>query len=83
MSVNWEGRFTWGDLEIKLAVDGGVVRDAQVYSDSMDWALIALLGQALPGCRFSTRTLADAALSCPGDRMVLQEIAEFIRAQEI
>jgi hypothetical protein len=83
MSVNWEGRFTWGDLEIKLAVDGGVVRDAQVYSDSMDWALIALLGQALPGCRFSTRILADAALSCAGDRAVLQEIAEFIRAQEI
>lgn len=83
MSVSWEGRFLWGELELALDVDGGIVREARAYSDAMDWRLFEQLGLALIGCRFSTRTLAEAARSLSGDAAVIEDIAQWILAQEV
>lgn len=60
-SVSCEGRFPWGGIEIALQVEGGVVREAKVYSDAMDWALPGALEQALKCCRFTAEQLRRAA----------------------
>lgn len=51
-----EGRFPWGGIQIVLNVQRGVIEQAKVYSDAMDWAVAPALENALTGCRF---TLAD------------------------
>lgn len=60
-SVSCEGRFPWGGMEIALSVEGGVIREAKVYSDAMDWALPGALERALSGCRFTAEDLRRAA----------------------
>lgn len=44
-------RFGWGDIQLQLHVDRGVVLEAAAYSDAMDPDFIARLPQALVGCR--------------------------------
>ncbi len=54
-----EGRFAWGEVEIQLHIDEGVIRDAAVYSDDMDFAFPPALEKALIGCRFNSAALAE------------------------
>lgn len=52
-----EERFPWGNLQIQLQVDGGVIRWAKVYSDAMDWELAPALEELLKDCRFDAPSL--------------------------
>lgn len=52
-----EGRFPWGGVQIQARVEGGIVREAKVYTDAMDCALASGVEQALTGCRFSREEL--------------------------
>lgn len=45
-------RFAWGEIELRLAVEGGVIAQAAVYTDAMDWTLAPAAEAALTGCRF-------------------------------
>lgn len=54
-----EERFAWGGVQIALQVESGVVRQAKVYSDAMDWSVAPRLEQALTGCRFSREALQE------------------------
>ena len=58
-TVEFEDRFSWGGLQIQLSVESGVICQAKVYSDAMDWALAPKLEQALIGCRFDAKELAE------------------------
>lgn len=51
-SVEFDERFPWGGVQIQLDVDNGVIRQAKVYSDSMDWSFVAVLEKLLQDCRF-------------------------------
>ena len=42
-------RFPWGSVQIQLMVDSGRVKEAEVYSDSMDWSIAERLKQAFEG----------------------------------
>ena len=42
-------RFAWGDIELLLRVEDGVVRDAHVFSDAMEQESILRLAEALKG----------------------------------
>lgn len=53
-------RFDWGSLELRLTVSGGVVQQAQAYSDAMDVALAEGLPALLAGCRYTGAQLAGA-----------------------
>lgn len=43
-------RFGWGDIQLQLHVDKGIVLEAAAYSDAMDQEFIGLIPQALRGC---------------------------------
>lgn len=59
-TFEWEDRFPWGGIQIALQVESGVVQQAQVYSDAMDWTIAPKLEQALTGRRFTAEALEQA-----------------------
>jgi len=54
-------KFPWGYIQLQLHVEGGVIQEAKVYTDAMDWTLPAALEAALSGVRF-TRSDTETAL---------------------
>ena len=70
-----EGRFAWGGVEIQLHIDAGVVQNAAVYSDDMDFTFPPALEKALVGCPFRSDALSDALQTVPhgGDILTLLE----------
>ena len=60
-----EGRFPWGGVELQLQIDEGVIRQAAVYSDDMDFAFPPALVKALTGCAFRRDALADRLAAVP------------------
>ena len=62
-SIEMEGRFPWGGLQIYLQVSDGIVASAKVYSDAMDWSVAPVLESAFVGCRFEKKALCAAVPS--------------------
>ena len=60
-----EGRFPWGGVELQLQIDEGVIRQAAVYSDDMDFAFPPALEKALTGCAFRRDALAEPLRAVP------------------
>ncbi|HNR79284.1 MAG TPA: lipoate protein ligase C-terminal domain-containing protein, partial [Mesotoga infera] len=60
-----ENRFAWGGIEIGLNVRKGMIREAVVYSDSMDLDFIESLRASLKDIEFSRKSLARALASLP------------------
>ena len=60
------GRFPWGEVTICLAVEQGVVTEAAVYTDAMDWSFAEPMGAALTGCPLTAEALRQAleGISC-------------------
>ena len=58
-----EGRYAWGGVEIQLRIDEGVIRQAAVYSDDMDFAFPPALEGALTGCPLDLSALRDRLLT--------------------
>jgi len=50
-------RFSWGAVEIHAEVTGGAVKNAQVYTDSMDETLALRLSGLLTGCPWRAEEL--------------------------
>lgn len=80
-------RFTWGEIQIQLALDGGRISRAQAYSDAMDFDFAQRLPQALEGCRFTARELAEAVRRIPvseeAARMMREDVSGFLLEQSI
>lgn len=53
-------RFSWGQVDVELAIDSGHVRDAEVYSDALLPDFIDALAPALIGQRYDNHALAEA-----------------------
>ena len=61
-TVECAGRFPWGGVQVQLAVEDGIIRQATIYSDAMDALLIPQWRERLAGCRLEQQAL-EAALS--------------------
>lgn len=55
-----ERRFPWGGIELRFRVDGGIVREAQAFSDAMDHAFVEELPALWRGRRYEADELARA-----------------------
>lgn len=58
-TYEYEQRFEWGEVHIKVQVENGIIRQIKVYSDSMDWEVSSKLEENLIGSRFSEARLFD------------------------
>ena len=59
-TAEYEERFSWGGVQIQLAVENGMIAAVKVYSDAMDWSIASKVEAALNGCRFGKAELAAA-----------------------
>lgn len=66
-SCEFEERFPWGGVQIQLAVDNGMIQQAKVYSDSMDWSFVTVLEKLLQGCCFDHVQLRERLAGRLGD----------------
>lgn len=62
-------RFAWGRVDLEVQVEGGIVSDAQVYSDALIPDLVDQLAPAILGKRYNNEALASAVqnLAVQGD----------------
>ena len=74
-------RFDWGGVTLALALRGGVVQSARVWSDAMDEAMIARIAPALEGLRYENAALSGAlrALGSPQ----IDDVAAWIEREEL
>ena len=61
-TFEYEDRFPWGSVQVQLLVEDGAIRQAKLYSDAMEDALVPRWEQALTGCRIERQSL-EAALN--------------------
>lgn len=52
-------RFKWGDVQVQLQVNGGIIENANVFSDSMDESWPEELAAALKGCLYEKRAMCE------------------------
>jgi lipoate-protein ligase A len=71
-----EDRFLWGGVQIRLQIEGGVIRQAKVYSDAMDCFLMPQWEEKLTGCRFEKQAL-EQVLSRQ-DRAEEQDVCQML-----
>lgn len=76
-----EERFPWGSLHLQLQVDNGVIHQAKIYSDSMDWESIPELEKVLVGCRFEHAALKAKLES--SNLEIAQDIYEMLCAHNL
>ncbi|HWP51501.1 MAG TPA: lipoate--protein ligase [Clostridia bacterium] len=78
-----EDRFDWGDLQLQLFTEEGVIRQAKIYSDAMDWSFVPQLEHALTGCRFSLRAMQDRLRGEIGPEDICRDFFRMLEEQEI
>lgn len=72
-----ENRFSFGNLQLQLSVEGNTIQDLQIYSDSMDPSLPNRLYSALKGCYFTAEAMCSA---CSG-LDIADEFCPFMKQQ--
>ena len=82
-SFTCEGRYPWGGIQLQLDAKQGLVANAKVYSDSMDWALPELLQKALTGCRFTLEDMQVAIRAAVDDTEVANDLCVLLSKQQI
>ena len=83
-SFSCESHFEWGEVSLELDVDRGMIRKAQVCTDSMDWTFAPRLESALTGCRFSQEAMSAAIGSTfESEITICRDLIRMLAEQEI
>lgn len=78
-----QGQFSWGELTLELAVESGVVRQAKIWSDAMDWRIAQELERSLPGHPFSTASLQEGVRRALGPGEVAGDLFRLLEEQHL
>lgn len=68
-------RFPWGDVTVRLNVEGGIIRAARVYTDAMEAPLFERIEELLTGTPFLISAISgrfEQRLQMIGDHRLLQ-----------
>lgn len=76
-----EDRFPWGSISLQLQVESGLIKSAQVYSDSMDWEISASISDALCGRRFVYQEMKSALENALSNTQVCADICKLLSEQ--
>ncbi len=76
-------RFGWGDVDINLQVENGIISDAKIYSDSMDWEFAGILNEKLPGTKFNHQAIEDCIRANLLEKDIADDLVSLIEKQEI
>ena len=80
LAFTWEAdeRFDWGEVQLQLQVDQGMIQDAILYSDALDAPLIGSVSAHLTGCRMEPKAVQQCLLQIDHteeQRQILLDIA--------
>lgn len=82
-----EERFPWGNADISFKVDKGLIREARIYSDSLDTDYISLLTDSFKECRFASgeivRRIKEIDYSNEVQRQMSEDIISLIEKEAI
>lgn len=77
-------RFSWGEIEFQLRVEGGIIKECMVYSDALDTELFSELGKRLLGCIFDAKPIEEVLISIMIDddkKPMLEDICLLIKEE--
>lgn len=74
-SAELEARFHWGCVQLCMQVENGVILEAKVYSDAMDWQLPGRLEALLVGLRFEKEVV------CAQLQKEYPDVAQWLRSE--
>ncbi|MBR6084722.1 MAG: lipoate--protein ligase [Spirochaetales bacterium] len=57
--VSFQRRFSWGEISVSIEITGGLVSDAKVFTDALDFSLAQKAEDALKGSRFDKTELCS------------------------
>ena len=77
------GRFGWGEIELRLTVEGGVIAQASVYTDAMDWTLGPAVEKALTGCRFRQEDMERRVRAASLEEDVQKDLCRLLAGQDL
>jgi lipoate-protein ligase A len=85
-NYSMDSRFAWGDIDIKLVIHTGIIKECSVYSDALEIDLFDLITKTLTGCRFASvdmcQSLGKLNLTEMQREMML-DVSELIRYENI
>lgn len=67
-------RFSWGEVQIQLEVDGGRIKDARIWSDALSTDITCMIERSLFETVFRAEDLREAVSKVPVDSLVELEI---------
>ncbi|MBR6767061.1 MAG: lipoate--protein ligase [Clostridia bacterium] len=79
--VTLETRFSWGGVTMELSLKDGVIKEAQVFSDAMDEALIEKIAPVLINVRYENAALSGAVKSLGNAQT--NELADWLEGHEL
>lgn len=92
-STAFSRRFTWGEAELRLVVEKGIIRDSCIYSDGLDETFLLKAAEVLKGCPFDTAAISyrldDLLANAPTEErnplrhQITEDLKELIESQEI
>ncbi len=55
-------RFDWGDIQMQMQVEGGIIKDINLYSDAMAQNVISCFSESLKGAKYSSQAMSAAIM---------------------
>ena len=84
--ITISNRFDWGGVDINFIMEKGVIKEAVIYSDSMDTEYIQILPQVFIGATLSGKVLAECVLSLAVDsqrEQMRNDLAQWLSEKQL
>jgi lipoate-protein ligase A len=79
-------RFSWGDIELQLNVEAGIIQECAVYSDALETGIFERIAEKLTGCPLKgtamTATLRELSVES-GTEAILADVITLIEEEGI
>lgn len=79
-------RFSWGDIELQLTVEAGIIKDCAVYSDALETGIFDEIAGKLTGCPLKGAAMTAALRELPivnGTEAILADVIKLIEDEGI
>jgi len=79
-------RFSWGDIQLQLEINKGIVIQSSVFSDSLEATLIAQIPGSIEGIIFSSKSIAEyikmISLEEESSKEIINDIVDMVLEQK-
>lgn len=77
-------RFAWGDIELQMSVEGGIIQECVAYSDALDAELFSEIGKQLMGALFDGKAMKERLNSISiedNKKLILEDICLLVKEE--